>query len=569
VAERDPRGRPVRMVGTHVDITQRKRMEEEIIHARIQAEDASRAKSEFLANMSHEIRTPISGILGAAEMLLNRETEDAAREHLTLMKQSANSLLTLISETLDFSKIEARKFQLIDTDFKLEEVIEKVKRFFSLEIRNKGLEFHVRIDPAAPETLRGDPDRLEQVFLNLIGNALKFTQTGEVRLEIERVNGSRSPKLRFFVSDTGIGIPDEDIPKLFQAFSQLDSSYAKRFSGTGLGLAISQKIVQMMGGEIHVESSPEQGSTFYFTIEFQESEARETVPEKAPPQEGGPAKDSEKPGPFNILLAEDDLLNRTALVHFLEKEGHRVTAVGDGRAVLQTLAEKTFDIILMDIQMPLMDGVETARRIRQNETGRFDANGPIIALTAYALKGDREKILAAGMDDYVTKPVDMAELTRAMATAKTRLKAEKSQEAPKPEIKIAGKPNPNFNPPGSNDRSNSSSNPVEDIRGYMDQYRNDPSFLKDMLEGFLAEAPQRMAQAKKALSAGDFRAAAKAAHSMVSMLGAVRTREMATAAREAEHYLRKGDLEKGQRELDFIEENLEKVIGCIKAEFEG
>ncbi|MFW6331739.1 MAG: PAS domain S-box protein, partial [Thermodesulfobacteriota bacterium] len=200
VAERDPEGRPLRMVGTHVDITQRKRMEEEIIQAKIQAEDASRAKSEFLANMSHEIRTPISGILGAVEMLLNRETDDVVREHLTLMKQSAESLLTLISETLDFSKIEARKFQLFDTDFKLREVIERLRRFFSLDIRNKGLGFHVRIDPAAPEQLRGDPDRLEQVFLNLIGNAVKFTRAGEIRLEVERVNGTRNPKLRFFVS---------------------------------------------------------------------------------------------------------------------------------------------------------------------------------------------------------------------------------------------------------------------------------------------------------------------------------------------------------------------------------
>jgi PAS domain S-box-containing protein len=569
VAERDPEGRPLRMVGTHVDITQRKRMEEEVLQAKIQAEDASRAKSEFLANMSHEIRTPISGILGAAEMLLNRETDDAAREHLTLMKHSAKSLLTMISETLDFSKIEARKFQLIDTDFSLREVIEKVRRFFSPEIRNKGLGFHVHIDPDAPEQLRGDPDRLEQVFLNLIGNAVKFTRAGEIRFEIERVNGTRNPKLRFFVSDTGIGIPGEDIPKLFQAFSQLDSSYAKPFSGTGLGLAISQKIIRMMGGNIRVESSPGQGSTFYFTVEFQASEERQTVSVEAPLKEGTP-KSPEDSGPLNILLAEDDLLNRTSLVHFLEKEGHRVTAVGDGQAVLETLAEKTFDLILMDIQMPLMDGVETARRIRRNETGRFDANCPIIALTAYALTGDREKILAAGMDGYVTKPVDMAELGRAMAAAVTHPNAQKPTGVRKPgENGSAVKPGPHSSHSGSGDPSNSWSDPLEDVRRYMDRYRSDPSFLKGMLEGFLTEAPLRMAQAKKALAAGDLQAAAKAAHSMVSMLGAIRTKGLATAAREAEHHLRKGDRQKGQKELDFLEENLEKVIGCIQTEFGG
>jgi PAS domain S-box-containing protein len=538
---RDEQGRPVRMVGSMMDVAERVRAEQAMTEARDAALESARLKSQFLANMSHEIRTPMNGVIGMTDIVLGTELSSEQREHLGMVKSSADSLLAIINDILDFSKIEAGKLELDAAPFDLRQTVGDTLSVLAVRAHERGLELAYRVPAAVPQGVLGDAGRLQQVLTNLVGNAIKFTERGEitVRVAVDEVRDGRAV-LRFAVADTGVGIAPEKRRMIFDAFTQEDSSTTRRYGGTGLGLAISSQLVSLMGGRIWVESEPGRGSTFSFTAAFELADA------PAPPADAGalaglrvlvvddnatnrrileevvrewgmesvaaadgaaalaevelaeaagapfalvlldammpdmdgfgvaerlklhkraaertvlmlssadqfgdaarcrdlgidahltkpvrpaelrrtllralgrlereapasrPAQDAVQGG-MKLLLAEDNRVNQLVATKMLRRRGHDVTVVGDGRQALEALDRERFDLVLMDVQMPVMDGFEATALIRERETmtGR---HVPIVAMTAHAMKGDEERCLAAGMDGYVPKPLQAADL---------------------------------------------------------------------------------------------------------------------------------------------------------------
>ncbi len=396
---------PARWVAIGTDVSARREAIEALEQAKSSAEAASRAKSDFLANMSHEIRTPMNAIIGMTDLALETGLTSEQREYLMTVRDSASSLMDLLNDILDLSKIEAGKLIIDSLPFDLSDVVQNTMMTFAHQAEQKGLKFAWHSQPGSPARLIGDVTRVRQVLVNLVSNALKFTERGEVAVAIEPQWQTDELSLHFSVRDTGIGISADSLKSIFNAFTQADGSVTRRFGGTGLGLTISARLVDLMEGRIWVQSEVNRGSTFHCVLPFRLASPGEL------PRAAGDTECSRGIAArvLRVLVADDNHANRMLATRILEKRGHAVLAVADGREAKRTLDRELVDVALLDVQMPQLDGLSITREIRRREQ-QAGTHLPIVAVTAHAMKGDRERCLAAGVDAYLAKPLDAKQL---------------------------------------------------------------------------------------------------------------------------------------------------------------
>jgi PAS domain S-box-containing protein len=521
---RDSSGKVIRIAGIAEDITERKQREEDLVRARNAADAANLAKSSFLANMSHEIRTPMNGVLGMLQLLSESGLSSEQQHYADVAQTSAQTLLALIDDILDLSKIEAGKVTLEKLDFSLSDALDACLEALRTRAMAKGLAFSAVTSPEIPDMLRGDSQRLRQILVNLVANSIKFTHCGSVSLDVA-VEGRAAGRvrLRFSVTDTGIGIPPDRVPQLFSAFVQADVSTTRKYGGSGLGLAISRQLAEMMGGAIGVESQPGHGSTFWFTVELEASSAPHPPitmrkVEVAPPPSTAPNASIvlSAPSPYShgarILVADDNPTNLMVIMAQLDKLGYGADSVVNGAEALAALDREAYSLVLMDCQMPVMDGYEATRRIRASRHRQL----PIIAVTAHAMAGDREKCLNFGMSDYLAKPVELHRLAEMLA----RWTITPAADEPR------------------------SSTEIFDERALLERLMNDRHLATKVMQSFLSDFPRQLDQLGRKIAESDALGAGLQAHAMKGAAATVAAGGLRAVAMEIEHAGKAGALER-------------------------
>jgi PAS domain S-box-containing protein len=483
--------------GMGIDITDRARYENELITARTAAEDARKTQEIFLANMSHEIRTPMNGIIGMTNLLLNAPLGAEQREFIDTIKQSASHLLVVVNEILDFSKIRSGKMMLEQIAFSLREVLDKTLFPLQHQAQEKDLSFYLEIEKAVPDQLLGDPVRLSQILVNLVENAIKFTPEGSVSLTVKLLETDNNrTRLYFEVSDTGIGIAADKQQMIFESFTQTSADNTRRFGGTGLGLPICKELIALQGGELQLISEEGLGSTFFFELSFTKSPfSQEAAPHEAaaiPPQ-------TQVLAGISLLVIEDNEINRRVVFHTLRKAGAHVDMAFNGMEAIGYLEERVYDCVIMDIQMPGMDGYQTTARIREKG---YDI--PVIAMTASAIKGEREKCLQAGMNDYISKPFEPEELFRKILQH-TGKQAAVHFSSPPPPL-----------------RQTAPVNGLVDFDHLRNLLFNDTAYMEEMLQEFLDTMPETARELQQAAERRQWDRVFFLSHRLKSSLGIVR-----------------------------------------------
>lgn len=556
VTEQDATGRPLRLMGTHADIGERKRVEEAGVRARELAEQASRAKSEFLANISHEVRTPLNALIGLTRLLIDSPLNPEQTGWLDLMDKSAHALLDLLNDVLDLSRIEAGKLPMENVHFLLRDTLQEVSALYGEQAHAKSLGWSLLLAPDLPERMQGDPGRLRQVLGNLLSNALKFTPRGgriAITARVLAASATAPQRLRLQVQDSGVGIARKHQASIFDAFTQADASTARRHGGSGLGLAICSQLVKLMGGSIELVSELGQGSCFTVTLPMG-NPAADAGPQSAPMELSGVAQAGRRFAGLCVLLAEDHPVNELLMQQLLTRLGCTVRLAREGEQAVAQWEQGGVDLVLMDVQMPGTNGLQAAQRIRELEASRRVRRTPIVAVTANAMPGDREACLAAGMDGYIPKPVSPQTLIRTMDEVLMRVSGvlsdwhEAVELAPDPAAATGAAP----------------AGPL-DLDALRRRLDGDDTTLRQLALAMRSDLGERLQQLQQALQARNADLAVAHAHGLKGSLGSMTAERGARLAKGLELAARSGDWPLFGRVLPLMQAEAERIDATLSA----